>query len=148
MLIKGTTRKGDPIPMDARGALKAAVERLCKAVNTLETVYWVDKRTIKETKFQSLVDKDGKWEAWAEGTANIGKTDAKTNHFHKPRPHTFKVHYRLAKDEWGIPDIEIVSPPEFAAIDRNPWNSTGPIPVPPPQVTKKVSKKAAEEQIK
>jgi hypothetical protein len=128
MLIKGTTKKGNAIPLGPREALKHAVGRLCKVVNTLENVYWVDHRTIKETAFQSLVDKDGIWEAWAEGTAAIGRTCTKTNNFHVPIPHTFKVHYKLSKDEWGIPDIAVVGIPELTAIERDPSKLAGPMP--------------------
>lgn len=152
MLIKGTTRRGDAIPLTAKEALKHAVGRLCKFLNTRETIYWVDQRSIKETMFKSLADKDGVWEAWAEGTADIGFTDAKTNLFHKPRPHTFKVNYKLDKDEWGIPDIAIVGTPEISPIERNPAKLAGPMPDPTIriQVPEKASKKAkvVEEQTK
>jgi len=131
MLIKGTTKKGDAIPLTASEALKHAVVRLCKTLSTLDVVYWLDNRTVKETSFQSMVDKDGKWEAWAEGTADIGKTDAHTNAFHVPVPHTFKVNYKLSKDEWGIPDIEIIGTPEFTPIERDPQKLMGIVPAPP-----------------
>lgn len=154
MLIKGTTGKGDAIPLTAKEALKHAVGRLCKAVSTLDIVYWLDPRTVVETAFQSLADKDGVWQAWAEGTADIGYTDAKTNNFHVPTPHTFKLHYKLSKDEWGLPDIEVVGQPEFAPIERNPSKLAGPMPEPAVAVepstvrpSAKV-KKSAEEQIK
>jgi hypothetical protein len=121
MLIKGT-KKGNAIPMDPKTAVKHAVGRACKVMNTLETVYWADSRTVKLNPdgLKFMTDKDGVWEAWAEGTANIGKTVTKTGLFHKPRPHAFKLHYKLAKDEWGIPDIALMSPPEVAPVENNP----------------------------
>lgn len=154
MLIKGTNRKGDAIPLTAREALKHAVGRLCKAVSTLDIVYWLDARTVVETAFKSMADRDGVWEAWAEGTADIGYTDAKTNNFHVPIPHTFKVNYKLCKDEWGLPDITVVGQPEFAPIERNPSKLAGPMPdpaaAPDPSLARPAAKikKSAEEQIK
>lgn len=131
MLIKGTDRKGNAIPMNAQESLAAAIGRACKALNTLERVYCPDLRTVKvEGQVKSLVGKDGLWEAWAEGTADIGFENTKTGNFHHPAPHTFKIHYKLAKDEWGLPDLEMVDTPEVTPIERNPSKlAGGPIPV-------------------
>jgi hypothetical protein len=114
--------------MTPEEALKPAVERACKALNTLETVYWVDRRTIKSTDVKSLLGKDKLWEAWAEGTAKIGKTITQTGgKFHVPKEHTFKIHYKLAKDEWGIPDIAIIDIPELIPVEKNPAKLIGPL---------------------
>lgn len=132
MLIKSITQKGDAVPLTAAEALRPAVTRACKACNTLDIIYWVDTRTVKETSLTSRADKDGVWEAWAEGTADIGKTITKTDEFIHPTPHTFKMHYKLSKDEWGIPDIEMVGIPELIPVERDPSKMVGPIPVAPP----------------
>jgi hypothetical protein len=107
-----------------------------------------------------MVDVNGVWEAWAEGTVNVGKTIGATDLFHKPVPHTFKLHYKLAKDEWGIPDIAIVGVPELTPIERDPSKMAGPIPADPvglalvqegpkgkkPAVAPDAKQKAAQEQ--
>lgn len=145
MLIKGTDGKGNAVPLSPEEALKPAVGRACKALNTLEKVYCADARTIQgDGQVKSLMHQNGVWEAWAEGTANIGYVDTKTGHFHLPVPHTFKLHYRLAKDEWGLPDIEMATAPEIVPIERDPSKMVGPLPI---AETPAVQLKAMEDGI-
>jgi hypothetical protein len=129
MLIKGITKKGNAIPLTPQEAFKPAVRRACKALNTLDKVYVVDHRTIKQGTFKHMTHPDGNWEAWAEGTANIGHVDVHTGQLHNPIPHTFKLYYKLSKDEWGIPDIAMADMPEITPIERDPSKMVGPIPI-------------------
>lgn len=133
MLIKSIDRKGNAIPYSASEALVHAVARAAKSKNTLETVYWIDKPTVSldPSTFRSHAGKDRVWEAWAKGTVHIGHTVAKTGLFHQPKPHTFDIHYKLGKDEWGIPDIKILEA-TLEKIERNPSKMVGD--VPPPEI--------------
>lgn len=150
MLIKGVTRKGDAIAYSAEEALKAAVERVAKANNTLDVVYWIDNTSIVKSSFSSTNHADGTWEAWAEGTVNVGKTITRTDEFLQPVPHAFKVHYRLTKDDWGLPDIILPTDSTLTPLERNPAKLAGGMPlVAPAQPLKSAragkSKEASKE---
>lgn len=126
MLIKGINKKGDAIPYSPFEALPTAVTRAAKAMNTLEMIYWVDKSTVEASAFRSSTpDKNGYWEAWAEGTVSVGRTKTKGPVFYVPKKHSFKIHYKSAKDEFGIPDIAMASPPVIDTIETNPSKMIG-----------------------
>lgn len=128
MLIKGVTKAGNPILYSPEESLPHAILQAIKAKNTLDMVYWIEKGSIKRDSFKSTVDKDGVWEAWAEGEVSIGKTCAKRDKFFLPKLSTFKVHYKMGKDEFGIPDIELGSESVIEFIETNPAKKVGPVP--------------------
>lgn len=128
MLIKAISPKGNPIPYGPKEALPTAVARAGKKLNTLEQIIWVDKRTVTIDKFNSTKDKDGQWEAFAEGTAMVGVTKAATGHFYIPKLYAFNIQYKLGKDAVGIPDIEIVAISAFDPVETNPSKMVGDTP--------------------
>jgi hypothetical protein len=108
MLIKAVDRRGNAVSYTPEESIPHAVERGVKGMNTLDKVYWLMKDSIKVTKkfFGDLPE--GDWEAIAEGTADIGYTDAKTDIFHDTKVYKFKVQYKPGKDSIGLPDIKVV----------------------------------------
>ena len=129
MLIKRVTSKGKPVPYTAEEAVGFAVARSAKIKNTMEVIYWIDRKSIVTTKFHSApTDTNGGWEAWAEGTVHVGKTVAKTGKFHTPKAHAFKTHYKSGKDDWGIPDIVVLPDSVLDLTETNPAKMVGAVP--------------------
>lgn len=109
MLIKRTDKKGNAIAYTPEESFIFATERAVSSNNTLDKIYWVKRGTIKKDKFLFHPFPDGTWECIAEGTAEIGYTDAKTDRFFEPKKYWFKVQYKPTKDHLGMPDIGIVA---------------------------------------
>jgi hypothetical protein len=144
MLIKNKTRKGDPIPYSAEEALPFAIERGARSKNDSKQIFWVEKGTVKKVSFSFLDNPvDGKWEAKAEGSANIGYTDVKTDKFFKAKPYSFVIVYKSSKDNLGLPDISIVSM-EMKPLEQNPKKLMG---FPTITVEPKKAKEAPAEKV-
>lgn len=124
MLIKAVNRQGNAVPYTPEEALPFAVEYGVKSNNTLDTVYWVIRESIKIKNVHFNQKQDGAWEAIADGTADIGFTESKTDRFHDPKPHRFSVQYTPTKDSLGMPDIAVVKF-EIEKIGQNPSASVG-----------------------
>lgn len=119
MLVK-KINNGKVVPYSAEEVIHQAVIRAIKLKNTLETVYWVDRRSIQTEDFKtSSVGLNGGWEAWIKGRVNIGKTVAATGQFHDPKPYDFSIHYKSCLDEIGVPDITVVGSPDFVPVETN-----------------------------
>jgi len=129
MLIKGISRRGDAIKLNAKEAIPHAVTRAIKALNTRDTIYWVEKSKIHVEKFHSMNKDKDQWEAWVEGRAWVGQTKARTGRFYVPKEHSFKVHYKTGKDSFGLPDIELAAKPEVVLLEKNPTKLVGDVPV-------------------
>jgi len=113
MLIKSTTKKGDPVRFSPDECLERAVVNGVKSQNTESTVFWVlvgsvVKSVLNFTKLGTDKWGNDEWEATASGTALVGKTVAATDDFHIARPHNFSVTYKTSLDNLGMPDIEVV----------------------------------------
>lgn len=146
MLIKQVTKKGDAIPLSPQEALKPALQRALAAQSTAQKVLWLDGAVLIADSVQVTQGDGDLYEAVATGTCMVGHTITETDQFHNARPHSFRVHYRSAKDDIGVPDIDIVS----AVFSRTPQNfSKGPEAAAPPKeessqggkITSKYSKK-------
>lgn len=114
MYIKSATKKGTPVTFGAEESLEKAVTYGVKSQNTTSNVYWALMGSVKKDSVSSTVvgkDKWGndRWEASATGTVLVGRTDAKTDAFHEPQQHKFKIKYASGEDDRSLPDIEVVS---------------------------------------
>ena len=118
MLIKNVLRKpkkGAIVTYTHEEAAPFAVERGVKSLNTKEKIYWVLRKSISMKVTGSGSDTKKGYTATAEGTALIGYTDVATDRFYAPKLHHITVDYRSAKDERGLPDIEVTN---FEAIPQ------------------------------
>jgi hypothetical protein len=110
MIIKAVTKKGDVVPQTAEEALKPAIIAALKTKNTQEVVYWADPTGTAVDSFRTTNTGDnGTWEAWATGSTMVGKTTTKDDRFFDPKPHLFDVHYKLGKNDIGLPEVVVVS---------------------------------------
>lgn len=115
MLIKTTVKgkgrgAGNPVLYTPEECAVFAVQYGVSSLNTQEELYWVHKDSIKIEEFSCAVAGDNgvTWTAAAKGTAMVGKTIVNTDEFFAPRPYSFQVLYKSAKDHLGLPDIEVV----------------------------------------
>lgn len=109
MLIKTVTLSGKPITYSPLEALPFAVESALKQLNTKDTVYWCLHDTVTTASIHTTELPGGRWETQASGSVKIGKTDAATDRFFEPKMTSFTIHYRLGKNELGLPEAEVVS---------------------------------------
>jgi hypothetical protein len=108
MLIKSMKGRGKPAIHSPEEALRFAIEYAVSGKSTKEKIFWVKKNDFKVSKQHSTVNKGG-WEAHAQGTLMLGHTVVATDKFHRPAEHNFVIHYKTAKDDLGLPDLEVVS---------------------------------------
>jgi hypothetical protein len=119
MIIKAVTAKGDAVPMTAEEAVGKAIVAALVTKNTTDMVFWADTTAAKINRpIRSMNHPDG-WEAWVTGEVPVGKTRTMDDQFFTPKPHTFAVHYKLAKDDLGMPSLKIVDF-SMAPIQSNP----------------------------
>ena len=125
MLIKGVDKSGKAIPIAPKDAIPNAVQYGVKSKNTSDSVFWVDPKSVKVTAFHHTpIDEKGNWVAHAHGEAMIGKTTVANDRFHLAKPHTFKMRFSSAKDDFGIPDIK-VDEFDIEAMETNPSKLIG-----------------------
>jgi hypothetical protein len=123
-VIKQGNRGGEPVLYTAEECATFAVEYGVRSKNTLDTVYWVPRNSVKVDNVSSSKGDTGSWAAEATGTAMIGKTIAKTDEFFEPKLHSFHVKYKSSKDNLGLPDIQIVEM-TIAPVSTNPTDLMG-----------------------
>lgn len=110
MLIKGVTKKGNPVPFTARESLLPAVTRAVKNLPDADNVWWVEAGSLlmSDENFNVIVkDGEGNWGATCQGTIRLGRTEIKTDRFFVPVKKEFEIEYQNSKDNYGLPDIEI-----------------------------------------
>lgn len=126
MLIKGVTKKGDAIPLSPREALSAAVGIGLSQKNDESFVFWLGSKDIEveASQFHVTTKPEDQYDAVAEGLCLVGKTRVKDDKFYVARKHAFKIHYRSAKDEIGVPHVEVTDF-EAVPVETNPANLVG-----------------------
>ncbi len=109
MLIKTVTLSGKAVTYSPKEALPFAVENALKQLNTKDEVFWCMHDSVTTTSIHTTELPGGGWEAQASGSVKIGKTHAATDRFFEPKTTNFTIHYRLGKNDLGLPEAEVVS---------------------------------------
>lgn len=128
MLIKSVTTKGDAVSFTPAEALIHAVKIGLSSKNGSNFIYWSNDKAVPTSKFVvQNVDNENNYEAFAEGVVNAGKTSVSSDMFFAPTAHHFSIHYKSAKDDMGLPHLQVVSF-SLNKVNTNPAENVGPIP--------------------
>ena len=109
MTIKGV-QNGKAIPMGAKESLPKAVILACSQSQDDAFIYWAKEETMDVTTFNVQdAGTPGIWVAQTAGTVMVGKTKKQTDQFFEPKKYNFKITFRNASDNLGLPTIKLDS---------------------------------------
>lgn len=108
MLIKTISNRGDAIPYTPEESLPFAVEYGMRMKTDQKYVYWLVRQSIKLASIHFRKEALGSWEASANGTAMVGRTNIATDRFTTPKEYQFSIRYKPGKDNLGLPDIQVI----------------------------------------
>lgn len=157
MQIKGTDSRRRAIPFEPHELVHAAIVQGLKEHGGNDWIYWSPKDGLKleSPVIASKNPVDGTWEATAQGVCLIGKTKIATDQFYDAKRCSFKIAYKSAKDDLGLPDLKVLTF-VFEFVETNPSKTTGPVPpksvpVSPPvkgELVQEAAKPATKVEVK
>lgn len=128
MLIK-TIVNGKAIPLSPQEALIHALVMGLSRMNNPNFIHWTHDKNVKVTKFSVQQLSDEGYEAFAEGSVNVGKTKIPEDTFYTAKLYDFVIHYKSTKDPIGAPHLDVVAF-SISPANVNPSANVGPIPTP------------------